>query len=250
MIGILRALAAKEWLRHGNLVVLYLTAWIVAGWVVPAIDHPGWVLALAGWYALVAGHRFGASEAEDGSEEFALALPPTRGQRYLARLLVGGSPLAVLSGLGTFAVRHDLPPRLWALLVDSGFAEPFAARGEGLVEGLALVLPAAVFGVSFAFAAGASPARAASAWAVGGLAGGGLLAATLALEFRLLGTAGGSLSIPALAVLASGAPVAGWVAYRRRELPARPAPVESADRWWVGALVGFLALLVLLSLLR
>src|SRR5215470_15674865 len=90
----------KEWLLHHGELCWIFAAWLFGIWVFP-IQPPYFLFPFGILSALTIAAGFGGSEASEGSEEFSFALPPTRSQRYLVRLSLGGGTLAFLLIAGT-----------------------------------------------------------------------------------------------------------------------------------------------------
>jgi hypothetical protein len=241
-----RGLAWREWLAHGPMVLHFLAAWLVGGWVLLIFFHPGWILGFGVLYAFAAGALFGGGDAFEGSEEFSFALPPTRGERYLVRLAAGGAPLLLFTVVGLLAVGLDLPQALWGLFVSSGYTEPFPPAGPRFLQyGLAFAVPAAAYAFTYAFAALAGSRGAVMAsWFLGGLIAGGTVLAGILIENGLWGEANGFVTCPALLALAPLALLAGYVRYLRKEGVSRPSPLHASSRGWL-----WLILAVVLGLL-
>src|SRR5215831_3997293 len=72
-----------EWYAHSKLLLFFLAAWLACVWVLPLYGNPAWILLFGTFYAILAGPIYGGSDTLEGVEEFTLALPPTRRQRYL-----------------------------------------------------------------------------------------------------------------------------------------------------------------------
>ena len=114
----------------------------------------GQVVALL--LAAFIGQRFGGGEAAAGTEAFALSLPPTRAQRYVARYTLGGAVLLAV-------IMLVMAPRLWTILVYMSILLP---RGQfmtgfntlgSLSDGLLIPSIAAIaaFATAFAWSANA-----------------------------------------------------------------------------------------------
>ena len=80
---IAKGLAWREWLAWGGWFRGFFCVWLVCTWVLMIFFHPGFILVFGCLYAMAVGLLAGASEPMEGSEEFALSLPPTRSQRFL-----------------------------------------------------------------------------------------------------------------------------------------------------------------------
>ena len=87
----LQGIVWKEWLEHGQTLLVPITAWFVGLWVLLIFFHPLWILLLSSVFALIAARLLGGQDAFDGAEEFVFALPPTRTDRYTPpmRILYG-----------------------------------------------------------------------------------------------------------------------------------------------------------------
>jgi hypothetical protein len=149
---ILHGLLWREWLLHKTELTWIFAIWLLAVWVVPI--HPAFFMIPFGVLAAcVIAPSFGGSDASEGSEEFSFALPPSRAQRYLVRLALGGGTLLLLMAGSLAAALFDLPQAIWGIVFESGYTVPFATPPAPFVYGLACALTAGVF--ADAFAAGA-----------------------------------------------------------------------------------------------
>jgi hypothetical protein len=241
----------REWLDHGPMVLNFLAAWLVGGWVLQVFFHPGWILGFGVLYAFAAGAMFGGGDAFEGSEEFSFSLPPTRGKRYLVRLAAGGVPLLLFTVLGLLAIGLDLPQILWGIFVSSGYTEPFKpAEPAFLHYGLAFAVPAAAYAFTYVFAALAgSRGSVMVSWFTGGLIAGGVVLGGILLENGLWEEANGFVTCPALLALAPLALLAGYVRYLRKEGVSRPSPIGGWGVGWVWWIVIAIATLMFLSLI-
>lgn len=235
---VFKGLLWRQWLASRVLVVAALGVWLAGLWAMELFFHPGFILAFGVVYAFFAGPAFGASEAAEGSEEFAFSLPPTRGQRYLAALAPAAGTLLAFTTIGTLAVALDWPQALWGLVVSSGFTEPFPAVRYTFLYPLAVAVPFAVLAFSFTIGSLASSRGMASgAGILGVVAAGAVLGISMLLEAGLWQRPNGVLSVPALAALGAGALEAGYLLYRRKEGVSRPAPLGGRRAIWIWLLI-------------
>jgi hypothetical protein len=238
-VSVYRGLLWREWLAHRNLIINALAVWLVCGWVLLIFFHPGFIIPFGVLYALVAGTLFGGGDAAEGSEEFSFALPPTRRERYLARMIFGGATVLGFAALGDVAIALDLPQQLWALFVNSGFSGPFRRCEPRFLHALAIALPFATFAFTFAMTANAAT-RIQIGWTVLGLL---LALAVMGLGFLgerfLWEELNGYVSVTALVALAPLGLLVGYLAYQRKEGISRPAPLAARSRWgpWLAALI-------------
>lgn len=257
--GLLRALYWQEWFAHGSELLLAMSFWLIGQWVLMLFFHPGWVI---GWGTILAvwlGAGFAGADAHEGAEEFTLALPPQRAQRYHVRLGMSLSFLVLLLGVSLLAIRHDWPQRLWGLVVETGFTEPFKNEdsrvGPWLYYGLAIACPLAAYGVSFGMACLACTKDHVALSGLLGLlyTGAGVLVGQ-AIESWLWQSQSsvqrqvmtGEYSFAILAVLAVLYLVVGYFGYLRKDGISRPRGTRSPE-WTAGlALAGILLLLLVL----
>ena len=238
-----------EWYAHSKLLLFFLAAWLSCVWVLPLYANPAWILLFGALFALVAGPIYGGSDTIDGCEEFTFALPPTRGERYLARMAVGGGTLLLFTALDLLALGLDLPQILAKLYVDTGLIRPRPVFESGLLPGLMGALPFAVFAFSFVLAAIAhSRALVLTAW---------FWAALLALAALQLGfwyeelvwdKLNGFFSCPLLALLATTVLWGGHRAYARKEIGHHTAPITLPARWWLWIILFLAGVLLALTL--
>jgi len=145
---ILKGLLWREWLLHRGELRWILSAWLLGVWVVPI--HPMIFLIPFGVIsACILGPTFGGSDAAEGSEEFSFALPPSRAQRFMVRLALGGGTLLGLQAIALLAGLLNLPQDLWSLVFESGYTAPFAPALPPVIAGLACALTAAAFADMF-----------------------------------------------------------------------------------------------------
>ena len=245
-VDIVRGLLWREWLTHRNLIVGFVAAWLVLLWVLLVFCHLGFILAFGIILAVFAGTRIGGIDAAEGSEEFSFSLPPTRSQRYLVRMALGLAPVFVLTLVGVLAVRYSLPQALWGLVVETGFTEPFPAKGPAFLYVLAVVLPLGAFAFTFAIASSASRwGLVTGSPPLGVLVSGVVTGLGFLAEELLWREVNGYVVCPALAALAAMALLGGYLHYVRKEGVARPA-VAVVRRWWIAAVIGMVILLLLL----
>ena len=143
----------SEWFAHSRLLLVVLTSWVASVWILPLYLNPACILLFGPLFAIIAGPIYGGHDTSEGCEEFTFALAPTRGERYLARLTVGGGALLLLTAIDLLALGLDLPQILAKLFVDTGLIHPWPAFKSGLLFGLVVVLPFTVFALSFVISA-------------------------------------------------------------------------------------------------
>ena len=243
-----------EWYAHGRLLLFFLAAWLACVWVMPLYANPAWILLFGGLFAIIAGPVYGGGDTSEGCEEFTLSLPPTRSERYLARLAVGGGALLLFTAMDLLALGLDLSQILAKLYVDSGLVRARPAFNSGLLYGLVAALPAAVFAFSYVISA-LTHSRAillsAPLWAT--LFSLAALRLGLWYEELLWETFNGWVSCPLLAFLAAAVLWGGSRAFRLKEVGHQTAPIAIPAQWWlwvalsIGALVSVLALVASLA---
>ncbi len=247
--GLWRVLLWGEWFSHGRFILFFLVAWVVLVWTLPLVAHPGWILALGLAYALLAGPLFGGTDVLEGSEEYVLSLPVPRRQRFAARAVMAGGGLVVLTLLDMLALGLDLSQMAARLYVEAGVIRPIQVNTPGLLYGLVLLLPLAVFSVSFGIASLASSrwlAMASSLW--GMLAGLVLVWTGFHYEQHLWGRWNGWVACPLLTMGSVGALLWAMHAYRRKEISHCSPPVQLPVYWWVWILISVCAAVVGIAL--
>jgi hypothetical protein len=247
--GAWRGMLWCEWFAHSKLLLLFIAAWLGCVWVLPLFAHPGWILLFGLPYALVAGPAFGGSDVVEGCEEFSFALPATRAARYLARFIAGGGAFLLFTLLDLLALGLDLSQALARLYIETGLIKPLQVARPGLLYGLVLAFPFAVFAFSFTWSAVTqSRAQVFMAWFWGGL--GALLALRAGLQYEQLlwNKINGLLACPLLLCLGAAAVAAGYLVYRRKEVGRQPVPFQLPGRWWAWTVLFLLGLALALFL--
>lgn len=239
-----------EWFAHSKLLLVFLAGWLVTVWTLPLFAQPEWGLVFAIVYAFLAGPAYGGGDIIEGTEEFSFALPATRTERYLARLAIGGGSVLLFSVLDLLALGLDLSQALARLYLDTGLIRPRQVAQPGLLYGLVLAFPFAVFAFSFA---GAAVARARplvfTAWFWAGLVALSIMRVGFQYEEMRWTRINGVVACPALVMLGGVALVGGLFGFRRKEIGPAVAPLQLPGRWWAWALVFLLGLGLALLLL-
>jgi hypothetical protein len=234
-----RALLWAEWFAHQRLLVVWAFVWLASVWLLPLVLHPLWTLSVGAVFALVAGPAFGGADVLHGCEEATFAGAPTRAQRYLARLAVGGGAVLGFSGISVAALEGNLSDVLLRLVLATGSAPAQVSRPE-MLYGLVLAVPWTAFSLGFAVAALAtSRTLAFTSWMWAALGALSLLRGGLQLEEIRWDALNGHVALP---LLLSVSAMTLWVAgrfYRRKEAGVGNVPLHVPPGFW-GGLAGFL----------
>ena len=244
------AVLKHEWRPLRRLHGWFVIGWLIALWIVPVVEHPGWLLAIGLLYVWAVVPSLAGSDVLDGTEEFSFALPPGRGTLYGARWLIGSGHLLLLTAVGGLAIACDLPPRLWSLVADSGLAEPFPPVETRFVYGLAVLLPLSAMAIAFPLAALAtSRGGVGSAPLVAAVLVGLLTLGAFALEHRMWQELRGTICLLLHGMLVLVLPVLGWRAYLGKEAVTGPGGRGGGGRLrWLLLVVAILVVLVLVLL--
>lgn len=245
-----KGLLWAEWFAHSRLLLIFLAVWLVGVWVLPLFAHPGWILVLGPIYAFMAGPVYGGGDIMNGCEEFSFALPPTRAERYWARLLVGGGTLLLITAMNLIALGLDLPQVLARFYVETGIIRPLPVLKPGLLYGLVVALPFASF--SFAFTISAlthSRILILLAWFWAALAGLALLQIGFWYEDLVWEQLNGYFACPLLLASAGAALLFGQHIYRRKEIGEPSLPLTLPGNWWLWILLFVVGLGLALALI-
>jgi len=215
----IRGLLIREWMVNRNRMEWFLAIWLIGLWILPIASDVIAILVFGAVYALVLGVWIGGSDVLDGSEEFALALPPTRDERYWTRFLFGAMPLLAMTSAGAAAIALDLPQRLWGTIVESGFTEPYRPPLTAWWYLFAIAGSMGLFCLAFALASLARTPKGVMqiGWVKMGLFVAVLLSLSVYRQMKVPESAAlGGLSVFTL-VTAPLLALAGLHAYRRKE---------------------------------
>lgn len=249
-----RGLLWNDWRRHRLGVVAALVAMAFVELLV-SIQAPGtfWTfLGMFGAMAFTIGLGFGRAEWGLGEEEFMLALPATRPQRYDARLLLAGAVVAAMAVLALIGSFTTWPADLWDWCSLPALASgPDPDAGDlTLSFGVALTAPIAAFASSFAVSMSAS-GRSDVGWIPEYLALALLGAGLYELDAALLGAHAGWLFAAVALGFAALRLRRGRAAYAARDavFEAGAPETTAAPRMLLLALVLLTGLLVLATFL-
>jgi hypothetical protein len=232
-----------EWYAHSKLLLCFVVLWLLLVWTLPLFAHPGWILLLGGVYAIFAGPAYGGGDVLDGSEEFIFSLPPTRAERYCARVFLGAGTLVLLTGINLLALGIDLPQVLAGLYVKTGIIQASHVIRPGWLYGLVFAFPFALFSFSFVLASLThSRVLILTGWFWA------LLAALLVLQLcfwyeqLVAEKLTGFFACPVLLACGSAALVMGYRGYREKEIDRTFVPLVLPGFWWLWILVFLLGL--------
>lgn len=243
-----RALMWSEWFTHSRLLLFFLLGWLAVVWLLPLVAHPLWVLLVGIVFALVAGPAFGGSDVIHGCEEFCFALPPTRAQRFTARLLVGGSWLLALTVMDVLALDLNFSDVLFRVFLDTGLATVEVRQPE-MLYGLVFAAPFAVFALGFSVAALATNRTVAlTAWLWGAFGALSVLRLGFLVEEAIWERLNGRLAVPLLSGVALLALFVARRLYARKEAGSG-VPLRIPRSWWITLLAVVLAGLAVAALI-
>ena len=235
-VNIFRGLMWRHWLAGRWVIFAAMITLLTGGWALMLFHHPGWIIATGSLLAILAGLVFGGSDVSDGSEEFAFALPPTRSQRYLSGLILGGGTVLAFCLIGTLSLAFSLPQYAWSLVVDSGFTTPFGPWGQTYLYFMAVVVPLSVFACTFAVESG-SRTRGGMWWSwIPAVIITGLTVWLTALaEVEMWGDVNGYISILTLLALTAMILLFGHTKYVRKEGISQPgrSGASGGGVWWI-----------------
>ena len=236
----IRGQLASEWQRHKTALIHPLLALVLLTFVLPLFSHTTLLTSVYCLFALLIGTRLAANDVLQGTEEFALSLPATRPQRYAIRAgLLMIVPLCAWIGMQLMV--HSVAPRLWGLVVESGFSEPYTLYGLHSTRYIAVTLPLFMGSLAFALSAQSRTPLQVFGAALGAVALFAVVSALCAhLDYRITDRPSVRLlmivsAIPAPLTLAAGLPL-----YLRKETTGSPAPGTAA---LVAAIAAVVALL-------
>jgi hypothetical protein len=240
-----RGLLYGEWHAHSRLILFFLGAWLVTVWFVPRLSNPGWILAFGSVYAFIAGPAMGGRDVLEGCEEFVFSMPATRSDWFLARWLFGAGLLLAFTLLDLLALGLDVSQAMTRFYLDTGLMEYKGVPQPGMLYGLILAFPLAVYSISFALASNArSRGLIASSTLWAGLAGLAVLRLGFLYEFWRWHAWTGYFAGPALVAAALLAFIFGWRRFCAKEVVQPAKPWNMPPYWWAWALLilGSLAL--------
>jgi hypothetical protein len=245
-----KGLLWSEWFAHSQLLLIFLAVWLLAVWTLPLFTHPGWVLILGPLYAIMAGPIYGGGDVIEGCEEFTFALPPTRVERFLSRLAVGLGTLLILCGMNVIALGLDLPQILARLYVETGLIKPLPQIKPGLLYGLVVALPVAVFAFAFTMSSIThSRSLILLSWFWGSIGALALLQIGFWYEELVWEKLNGYFACPLLLASSVASLIYGLQLFRRKEIGKNAAPLVLPGYWWLWTILFALGLGLALALI-
>lgn len=246
--SVLHGLFYREWLQHGWWLTAALVAWFLCVWVLLLFPTALCILFYGAAFAYIAGPALGGADAREGCEEFAFALPPLRKERFLLRFVLGLIPLLIMTWVGAAAVGLDLPQKLWGLVVESGFTEPFPQSAQTGWYLATICVPLWIYCFGFSFAAAASSRSYAGRFAqlltvvvVGPILWGCVAFTDAGISGVVAAVMGSCLSLAAVA--------ASLWKYKRKDAVNNPMPTNVGLPGWITAVIAVAALLMALLFL-
>lgn len=245
-----RALWWSEWYAHQRLLLVFAFLWLGAVWLLPLAVDPLWTLLTGAAFALAAGPAFGGADVIHGCEEFTFAGAPTRGQRYLSRMVVGGGAVLLFNGMSVLALERNLSDVLLRLVLATGSAPAQVSRPE-MLYALVFAVPFTAYAIGFVIAA-LAPSRtvAFTSWLWAALGALALLRGGLQLEEIRLDTLNGRIALPLLLLISAMTLWVGGRFYRRKEASSGNVPLRVPPGFWgwiAGLVLAALGLVLLIS---
>jgi hypothetical protein len=215
---VFRGQLAIDWERHRSFLLKPLWVMLLFTFILPLFNNTAIIAIVYGVLAWVIGVRLSSADATGGTEEFALATPATRTQRYLIH---AGMILVIpLTCWITMALMvHNAAPRLWALWVETGYTAPYDNDALHSTRFLAVSIPSLIGALCFSLGARARAAVDAFAAPLISLAIFAVVASVCSvIEARTLGRPNGTLLMKVSAIAALPVLLSGLPGYRRKEV--------------------------------
>lgn len=238
----------RQWVLYKNTLLWFLSVWLIGLWILPLFNHPAWIAVFGLVYAFLLAPSMGGADAAEGSEEFAFALPTSRGEQYLARMTMGLVPLVLLCFVGLVAIKVQAPQIVWGWVVETGFTEPnVQSQQPRAAYANSLLLPLALFGALFCLSAMGLVTNMASMLAI--LLTGLVYNAAYWAEQRYSHSPDGDYVVAGLAVQALGTLLGGYYLYTHKEGMSKPSNGirSNSPLAVIGWIVLFLMVLILMS---
>lgn len=230
---VVKGLMWSEWFAHSKMLLVFLILWLLGVWMIPFIAHPGWILAIGLGYALLAGPAYGGTDAIEGCEEFTLALPATRTERYLARMVLGVGTLLMFVSLDFIVLGLDWTTTMHRVFINTGIVVGGPDLKPGLLYGLAVALPFFIFSFSYSLSAvSRNRFLIFTSWFWSGLLALGILYGGLKYEEVVWQEANGYFGTSLFVVGGVASLWTGFRLYRRKEVGYYGAPITLPAWWW------------------
>lgn len=233
-----------EWYAHSRLILIFLVGWLLGIWLLSLMVNAVWIIVLGVIYSYFAGVLFGGSDVIQGIEEFSLSLPPTRSQRYVARLIVGGGSVLLINTMSLVFLGSDLPQFIAGVTIQTGLAHDVSREGLYPFYGLLYGIPIVSFSICFVLSMlGRSRMIVMVSWVWGALVAIFLLHFGIYYEEAVLGEFTGRVSIPLLLLVSFGILVLGFRFFQSKQPGESGPPIAMPARWWLWVVLMILGVL-------
>lgn len=233
-----------EWYAHSRLILTFLIVWLVGIWILSMMASAVWIIVLGVIYSYFAGVLFGGSDVIQGIEEFSLSLPPTKTQRYMARLIVGGGSVIAINTMSLISLGTDLPQFLAGVTIQSGIANNGLRSDLFPFYGLLYGIPIVSFSICFVLSIlGRSRMIVMVSWVWGALVAIFLLHFVIFYEERYHGRFHGRVAVPLLFVVSLAVIVLGYRFYKNKQPGESGPPIAMPNRWWLWVILMALGVL-------
>lgn len=223
-----------EWYAHSRLILTFLIFWLVGMWILSMMANAVWIIILGVIYSYFAGVLFGGSDVIQGIEEFSLSLPPTKAQRYVARLIVGGGSVVVINTMSLISLGTDLPQILAGVAIQSGIADNALRMNLFPFYGLLYGIPIVSFSMCFVLSIlGRSRMIVMVSWVWAALVAIFLLHFGIFYEEKYFGKFHGRVAVPLLLVVSLSILVLGYRFYNTKQPGESGPPIAMPNRWWL-----------------
>ncbi len=129
------------WLRNHFFILFPVWVTIIGSFILPVFSNFAVVTGVFLVLSLLVCIPLATDDVMQGTEEFALALPATRRERYVSRV-VCSLTVPVSAWVTLELLRFNVAPRLWGVIVDSGFSDYYPSAAFGVSGYLGVALPA------------------------------------------------------------------------------------------------------------
>lgn len=113
----------REWQRHGNLILKFVSAYIILFYIMPFDENGSLLLITSFITGQFLATRIGGADLSEGSESYAFIMPVRRADYFWAKYIAGLILFVALAGVAFILQSFGLHHHFWSIFSETGLAD-------------------------------------------------------------------------------------------------------------------------------